>query len=548
MHQLIERANEVISTQGRLRGLLHANQMIGRDLGLPVVLRRVAEAARELVGARYAALGVIAPEGGLAEFVHVGMPAEVVEKIGHLPQGKGLLGALIDDPNPILLDRITDDVRSSGFPPDHPPMESFLGVPIRVRDEIFGNLYLAESTNGKFSAEDEELTNALATTAGVAIANARLYEAARLRQEWLRASATITRRLLSADTGDPLQLIVDSAREIADADLVTVVLPVDDDSETTTMRVAVADGADADHVRGVRFPVDGTVTGRVYATGESLLASWEDERIGLTAVAPVDLDIGPMLIVPLLGTNRVNGVLTAGRRPARRAFTTEDLDMAAGFANQASIAIELADARAEQQRSALLDDRDRIAAELHDQVIQQLFAAGLSLQSVATTLGAGTAKNRIMATVIDLDKTIRQIRTTIFELHPTPATAVSTRAQLLDVVAEQARALGFSPATRFAGVLDTLPADLTDDLAAVLREALANVARHAAAHWAEVELTANPDRVVLIVSDDGVGIGPTDRRSGLANLRRRAERRGGTFALTNRRPSGTELCWSVPLS
>ena len=242
LRQLVERANEVIGTQGRLRGLLHANQMIGRDLGLPVVLRRVAEAARELVGARYAALGVIAPEGGLSEFVHVGMPAEIVDEIGHLPQGKGLLGALIDDPRPILLDRIADDIRSSGFPPGHPPMESFLGVPIRVRDEIFGNLYLAESTRGKFSAEDEALTNALATTAGVAIANARLYEAARLRQEWLRASATITRRLLSADAGDPLQLIVDSAREIADADLVTVVLPVDDDSETLTMRVAVADG------------------------------------------------------------------------------------------------------------------------------------------------------------------------------------------------------------------------------------------------------------------------------------------------------------------
>jgi signal transduction histidine kinase len=426
-------------------------------------------------------------------------------------------------------------------------MESFLGVPIRGRYEIFGNLYLAESTRGKFSAEDEALTNALATTAGVAIANARLYESARLRQEWLRASATITRRLLSADAGDPLQLIVDSAREIADADLVTVVLPVDDASETLTMRVAVADGTDADRVRGLHFPVDGTVTGRVYATGESLLASWADERTGLSAVAPVDLDIGPMLIVPLIGTHRVNGVLTAGRRPGRRGFTTEDLDMAAGFANQASIGIELADARAEQQRSALLDDRDRIAADLHDQVIQQLFAAGLSLQSIATTLGAGTAKNRILATVSDLDDTIRQIRTTIFELHPTAATAGGTRAQLLDVVAEQAAALGFSPSTRFAGVLDTVPADITDDLVAVLREALSNIARHAAARSAEVDLTANPDRVVLTVADDGVGLGPTDRRSGLANLQRRAERRGGTFALTAARPSGTELCWSVPL-
>jgi signal transduction histidine kinase len=547
LQQLVERANEVIGTQGRLRGLLRANQVIGRDLGLPVVLRRVAEAARELVGARYAALGVIAPEGGLAEFVHVGMPADAVDRIGHLPQGKGLLGALIDDPRPIRLDRIADDVRSSGFPPGHPTMESFLGVPIRVRDEIFGNLYLAESTTGTFSAEDEELTNALATTAGVAIANARLYEAARQRQEWLRASATITRRLLSADAGDPLQLIVDSAREIADADLATVVLPVDDNSEALTMRVAVADGAAAEQVRGMHLPVEGTLSGRVYATGEPLLASWTEERVGLRTVVPVDLDIGPMLIVPLLGTHRVNGVLTAGRRAGRPRFTSEDLDMAAGFANQASIAVELAEARAEQQRSALLDDRDRIAADLHDQVIQQLFAAGLSLQSVATTLSPGTAKNRILATVSDLDDTIRQIRTTIFELQPTAATAAGTRARLLDVIAEQASALGFSPTTRFTGILDTLPADITEDLAAVLREALANIARHAAARSADVDLTATADRVTLTVADDGAGIRPTNRRSGLANLQRRAERRGGTFAVAPRRLSGTELSWSVPL-
>jgi transcriptional regulator with GAF, ATPase, and Fis domain len=173
--QLIERAQEVIATQGRLRGLLHANQLIVGDLALPTVLRHIVEAARELVGARYVALGVISPDGGLAEFVHTGMPDDAVERIGHLPQGKGLLGALIEDPHPIRLRRITDDPRSTGFPPGHPPMSSFLGVPIRLRDEVFGNLYLSESTRGEFSAEDEDLMKALAATAAVAIENARLY-------------------------------------------------------------------------------------------------------------------------------------------------------------------------------------------------------------------------------------------------------------------------------------------------------------------------------------------------------------------------------------
>jgi GAF domain-containing protein len=181
--QLVERAHEVMATKGRLRGLLRASQMVTRDLTLPVVLRRIVEAARDLVGARYAALGVISPTGGLAEFVHSGMPEDAVARIGHLPEGKGLLGALIEDPRPIRLLRIASDQRSAGFPPGHPPMSSFLGVPIRIRDEVFGNLYLAESTKGEFSAEDEELTLALAATAAVAIENARLYESATSRGE-----------------------------------------------------------------------------------------------------------------------------------------------------------------------------------------------------------------------------------------------------------------------------------------------------------------------------------------------------------------------------
>ena len=234
LEQLMTRAQEVVNTQGRLRGLLRANQMIGSDLALPVVLRRVVEAARELIGARYAALGVIAPDGHLSEFVHVGMPDEDVARIGHLPQGKGLLGALIDDPAPIRLDRLGDDDRSSGFPPGHPPMDTFLGVPIRVRDEVFGNLYLTGSTRGAFTAEDEELAKALAATAGGAIDNARHYATARSRQQWLQATAAITRQMLNpeqvpstrrGDYSRPLQLIAEQSADLAAADLVTVVLP-----------------------------------------------------------------------------------------------------------------------------------------------------------------------------------------------------------------------------------------------------------------------------------------------------------------------------------
>lgn len=544
----MERAHEVLETQSRLRGLLRANQMIVGDLDLPAVLRRIVEAARELVGARYAALGVIAPEGGLAEFLHVGMPDDAVGRIGHLPQGKGLLGALIDDPVAIRLRHITDDQRSSGFPPGHPPMESFLGVPVRVRDEVFGNLYFSESIRGRFSAEDEELAKALAASAGVAIENARLYKAARVRQDWLRASAMITRRLLSDDPGDPLQLIVDSAREIADADLVTVVLPVDDGPDGPALRIAVADGPAAEQVHGLRLPLEGSLSGRVYTTGVPLLVSWPDELAGLDPAAAQELDIDSMLIVPLLGSQKVNGVLTAGRRPGLSAFTAEDLSMMAGFANQASIAIELAEARAEQQRAAVLDDRDRIAADLHGQVIQRLFATSLSLQSLAATLGPGRATNQVLAAIDELDGTIAHIRSSIFELHQAPQReSLGTRARLMDVLSELAPALGFQPAVRLSGGLDATPEDIAEDVVAVLREALVNVARHARARSAEVDVSADAEQVTLTVVDDGVGIGQSDWGTGLNRLRSYAERRGGGVTLTSRAPAGTHMSWSVPL-
>jgi signal transduction histidine kinase len=545
LRQLVDRAHEVMATQGRLRGLLRASQMVARDLTLPAVLRRIVDAARDLVGARYAALGVISPVGGLAEFVHSGMAEDAVERIGHLPEGKGLLGALIEDPRPIRLQRIADDARSVGFPPGHPPMHSFLGVPIRIRDEVFGNLYLAESTNGEFSAEDEELTKALAATAAVAIENARLYEAAQSRGEWLQAVAAITRQVLAADADDAshaLELIAETSLRISRSQLVTVVLPAGPED----LAVEVAVGAGAKRLIGMRLPTEGSLSGRVLATGTALRQSAGDGDGDI--VAAPGLDVGAVLAVPLHGSTRVLGVLWVARRRGQPAFGAEEVDMVAGFANQAALAIELAEARAEQQRASMLDERERIAADLHDHVIQRLFAAGLSLQSTAGTLGPGKPTDRILATVDDLDATIRQIRTSIFQLQQMPqAKGHSVRARLLDVESDLAPVLGFGPSVRLSGVLDALPDDIADDVVAVVREALSNVARHAGADSAEIDVAATADRLTVEVRDDGVGIGPTNRRSGLDNLRQRAERRGGTLEIHTREPTGTWLRWSVPL-
>ena len=554
--QVVERAQEVLGTQGRLRGLLRATQVITGDLALPVVLHRIADAARELVGARYAALGVIGPDGDLVEFVHVGVPADVVEKIGPLPQGKGLLGVLIEDPQPIRLGRIDDDPRSSGFPPGHPPMASFLGVPIRIRDEVFGNLYLADSTRGQFSAEDTELATALAATAAAVIDNARLYQVARSRGEWLQATAAITRLLLSPDptdpadptdqvgAGDPLQLIAARSREIADADLVTLVRPAENGSD---LRVEVAVGAGAEDLPGLPVPRHGSLSGRVFTTGQPLRLAHPHDEAGLASVTSGALDVGPVLVVPLCGSTRVHGVLSVARIRGRPAFTPDDLEMAAGFANQAAVAIELAAARVEQQRAAMLDERERIAADLHDHVIQRLFATGLSLQALASTLGPGRAGQRVLTAIADLDATIAQIRTSIFALQQNPQPPPRClRARLLDVVTEVTPALGFDPGVRFSGLLDLLPDQTAQDLLAVLREALTNIARHAHAHTADVDLTAHPEWLTLDIRDDGTGLGATTRRSGLTNLRHRAQHHGGTLTLTPRDPTGTWLSWSIP--
>jgi signal transduction histidine kinase len=552
--QLVGRAEDVIATQGRLRGLLVANKMITGDVALPVVLRHIVEAACQLVNARYGALGVLAPGGGLREFIHFGIDAETAARIGPLPSGKGLLGALTDEANPIRLRTMSDDVRSAGFPANHPPMASFLGVPVRVRDEVFGNLYLTERAGGEFTAEDEELVTALAATAGVAIENARLFEEAARRQGWLQASMQITRQLLAADGEEPLKLIARQTREIADADVVTVVLPT---ASGERLVVEVASGMKADELTGYTYPVEDTLAGLAFESGRAVLVGDVTEepkfRVHLSEVLPV----GPVMVLPLLGTKRMRGALVVGRLHGRHRFDEADLAMATTFANHAAVALELADARTDQQRMVLLEDRERIARDLHDHVIQRLFAAGLTVQSVAAGLGDDEHAERLERAISGIDETIRQIRSSIFQLRGQLGPETGTvRTRLLGVLAEVAPLLRFEPQVRFSGPIDSVvPEEVVDDLEAVTREALTNVARHAQAGQAEVGLTASAAELVLDVFDDGVGMGDTQRRSGLANLRQRAARHNGALIITSASPDqsaasgkGTRLRWTIPLS
>ena len=547
--QLVQRAQEVMGTQGRLRSLLRANQQI-RGLDQPDILRHALTAGRELVGARYAAIGVAGPSGGLAEFLHEGMDADTVARMGSLPQGKGLLGALLDDAEPLRLARFADDPRTAGLPAGHPPMEGFLGVPIRVRGEPFGAFYLTNPDCGEFTAEDEELLAALAASVGEAIDNARLYEASRTRGEWLAASAEVTRQLLSAepDAADPLPLIAERTLDIADADLVLVLRPTEPQQTELTIEVSV--GADAVHLRGRTVPVEGSLAGRVFTSAKPARVAQLSEGSGLRAITSGEVELGPILAVPLLAPGRMHGVLIAARLAGRPGFADADVAMAASFANHAALALELAEARSQQQLNVLLGDRERIAADLHDHVIQRLFASGLTLHSLAATADAGPAGAgaRLAGVIRDLDDTIRQIRSTIFQLHSTPAPqGHGVRGRLVDLLADVRDALGFDPGLRFSGLLEDLPADLVDDLLAVLREALTNVAKHAGASGVDVDVQAGDGRLTLHVTDDGRGIDDTGRRSGLANLRRRAENRNGEFSLAPAQPHGTRLSWSVPI-
>ncbi len=552
LRQLVERAQDVMSTQDRLRGLLRANRAVIGDLALPVVLRRIVEAACELVHAPFGALGVIAPGGGLEQFITVGLTDEVTARIGRLPEGKGLLGAVIDDPSPIRLRDIADDPRSVGFPAGHPPMTAFLGVPIRVRDAVFGNLYLTRDDERPFAAEDEELVLSLAATAGVAIENARLFDEARRRQDWLQASTEVTRQLLSSDGEEPLQLIARRLQQVADAHAINVVLPTGDGQQ---LMVEVATGAGADHLTAYSYPTRGTLVGVVLESGQPVLI---DDLTGETGGAgPLTevIALGPVMVLPLGGEQRVRGALIVARLPGRARFSTAELEMATTFANHAAVALELADARADQQRMVLLEDRDRIARDLHDHVIQRLFAAGLSIESVAAGLGPGANGERLAQVVGDIDDTIRQIRTSIFQLRgPLVPHTASLRSTLLEVAAEIAEPLGFAPRVSFAGPVDAVvPAAVLDDIVAVVREGLTNVVRHAQASRADVDVSATGAEVTVEVTDDGVGVGAAERRSGLANLRERAARHGGEFVITSPLPApseterGTNLRWTIPL-
>ncbi|MFE1132668.1 GAF domain-containing sensor histidine kinase [Streptomyces mutabilis] len=537
----------------RVPKLLDAMRSVGSGLELHSTLNRICETAADLANARYAAIGVVDEDGyGLAEFVHHGVDGPTARRIGHLPDGhKGLLGALIRDPEPIRLTDLAEDPRSCGFPRHHPPMRSFLGVPIRVQGEIFGNLYLSEKLAGEpFDDYDLAMVRVLATEAGIAIGNARLYEAAQQRERWIDGSVAVTTALLSGgDMDEALQVVAEQARRLSGARAGIVLLPADGGG----LEIVAVAAQHSTNALGTVIPPDNGIVAELLE-GRPMFVddAATDPRMDDGPVR----GYGPVMLLPLCRDGRVLGGLVMPRARGARPYTRTERALGDRFASQAALALMMADAQRDRERLAVYEDRDRIARDLHDLVIQRLFATGMMLESAQRKELLPEVRDGVGGAVDELDVTIQEIRSAIFALRQPDEAPEGLRTRVLREIAMAAVPLGFTPSHRFTGPVDTAVGDLTGkNLIAALRETLSNAFRHAGATRIEVMVDATvtlPDGrpgVRLTVADDGIGIPEGGRRSGLRNLARRAETVGGTSRVgpgIGRDGSGTAVLWEAP--
>lgn len=549
--EVLARVTDARDEQVRWRLLLDAVVTLGAGLSLDDLLGRIVEVAGDLAGARFTALGVLGGGEGrrLRLFVTRGMDDQQISTIGDFPEGHGVLGVLIDRPEPVRLHDIAEHAQSFGFPPNHPPMHSFLGVPVRIGDRIFGNLYLTEKANGgDFTEQDEAIVVALASAAGVAIENAQLHAEAARRERWLDARGEIARALL----GDPdrltaLQLIADSAREIGEADVAWIVTGPDPER----LRVEVVSGVDVDPEVLRHSPLRASVASPALATGSPMrIENLAEVGHGGSAAAVFDVSqIGPAVMVPLSGLegDEPVGLLALGWRHGNHGHARFDLAVATAFAEQCALALRMAQSRVDRERVAIYDERERIGRDLHDVVIQRLFAIGLRLQGGLKWTESPALRERLDDVVGEVDETIREIRRSIFALG-SPEGGEDVQTQVAALVDRAASSLKFRPTLRFDGpVRLRVTQQLGAETLAVLGEALSNVIRHAAATQVDVSLTAG-DSLVLRVVDDGVGVAQDVVESGLQNLRRRAAARNGQCTVSPREDGGTVLEWSVPLN
>jgi len=549
-------------TGDALQDVLEAILAVASELDLTAVLNRFVQVSADLTGARYGAINVLDQHGASTMFVYTGIPTAMARVMGHAPHAQGVLGRIPRE-GVLRLADLTDHPAFRGFPAEHPPMGSFLGASVRVADHVFGQLYLSEKDGG-FTPADERIVLALAAAAGVAVSNAQLYAEAARREHWLRAGQDIATMLLEGvDEEEALERIAATAREVAGADTAALALP----GVGGALYIELADGHDADRLVGEQMPEGGRAW-TVMREGRGL------QTPSMSRSRTVRLEsmrsFGPAMFTPLQASGRGVGVLILLRRNGRAPFDERDLTTAETFASQAALAYVLAEARHAQDIAALFDERARIARDLHDLAIQQLFATGMQLETVRRRAADGVDPVDL-TTILDealdnVDSSVKQIRQIVHALRdPDAATGLVERLRREASLARTG--LGFAPSlvvTLDGRVLsdDGLDEDLldervdaatTDDVVAVVREGLANAARHA--HAASVSVRVDVvgrgpvGRVQVEVLDDGVGIpARRDRASGTGNLAARARQHGGTFTIGAAPTArGTLLTWQAPL-
>lgn len=539
-----DRIEQIVEGRDRLDGLIDAILAITSGLKLDATLRAIVHTAAELVDARYGALGVRGYDHRLVEFVYEGIDEETRHLIGSLPEGRGVLGALIEEPKPIRLDDISRHPASVGFPLHHPPMRTFLGVPVRIRDEVFGNLYLTEKADGQpFSDDDEVLVQALAAAAGIAVDNARLFEESRTREAWIEATRDIgTQMLAGADPAMVFRLIAEEALTLMAGAATLVAVPLDDEApacEVDDLVIVEVAGEISPAVKQMTVAVSGTSIGGVFHDRTPR----RFDRLDLAVDGPVEP--GPALVLPLRAADTVAGVLVALRSADEQPFSDKQLDMMAAFADQAALAWRLATAQRQMREVEILTDRDRIARDLHDHVIQRLFAVGLTLQGAAPRARVPAVRESIYSSIDDLQEIIQEIRSAIFDLHAGPSRATGLRHRL-DKVIDQLAIPALHTTVQYTGPLSVVDTVLANHAEAVLREAVSNAVRHANATSLAINVSVEDDVRVEVV-DDGVGISGDITESGVRNLRQRADDAGGEFTVENMPTGGTLLRWSAPL-
>ncbi|AWB86321.1 histidine kinase [Mycetocola zhujimingii] len=527
------------ATQGRLRSLLDASVAVAGDIELDSVLKRIAESATTLVNARYGALGVLHPDGHIERLIQTGTPSVDGGMMHIQPGTHDLLQAVSESHGPIRLDNLREDPRSVGFPPGNSSIRSFLGVPVRVRGEVLGNLYLADRRDGGFTKLDEELVVELAETAGVAIDNARRFEETCRKQRLAAALSEVASTLLSAGAEDVLAAVTSKVAMLLPATLVAVVVPGPGENE---MRVEAADGVQSEKAVGTVFPALGSLSSQAVVSG-TVMSSESGHEI---RSAGGSIGFGPVTAVPLVVSGRAIGALCVAREPGGPGLTRGEKDTISEFAVQAGLAVALAWARLDRQRLEVIEDHARIARDLHDNVIQRLFATGLGLQALAASDPTHAAA--IDTHTLEIDAAISDIRSAVFtRLSAPPSDATRVRHRVLDVIIQLTPALGSPPRVAFSGCPNmVIPRRLADDVVAVIRESLTNVAKHAQAETTAIDVKLGDSGVSITVDDDGIGVDSrVERASGTGNLARRAERHGGTFTLEPREPRGTRAYWNV---